>query len=60
MEELTGIDALAAVRYASVFRNFQSTADYAEFFATLERAGHAGAGPAKERAGNETSDDSNS
>ena len=39
MEELTAIDSLAAVRYASVFRNFQSTAEYAEFFAALEREG---------------------
>lgn len=45
MEELTAIDSLAAVRYASVFRNFQSTADYADFFATLERpASEASAG----------------
>jgi transcriptional repressor NrdR len=36
MEELTAIDSLAAVRYASVFRNFQSTAEYADFFAALE------------------------
>ena len=39
MEELTAIDSLAAVRYASVFRNFQSTAEYAEFFAALEGSG---------------------
>ena len=38
MEELTAIDSLAAVRYASVFRNFQSTAEYAEFFEALERS----------------------
>ena len=38
MEELTALDPLAAVRFASVFRNFQSTEEYAEFFATLESA----------------------
>ena len=38
MEELTAIDSLAAVRYASVFRDFQSTAEYAEFFESLERS----------------------
>jgi len=57
MEELTAIDALAAVRYASVFRNFQSTADYAEFFASLESTEQASAGPAEERAGDESPDD---
>ena len=37
MEELVAIDALAAVRFASVFRDFQAVEDYAEFFAALER-----------------------
>lgn len=64
MEELTAIDALAAVRYASVFRNFQSTADYAEFFAVLEPAADANAdanaGAAKHGSGDAGSDDSNS
>lgn len=32
MSELTALDSLAAVRFASVFRNFQSTDDYADFF----------------------------
>lgn len=36
MEELTALDPLAAVRFASVFRNFQSTEDYAAFFSALE------------------------
>jgi transcriptional repressor NrdR len=36
MEELTQLDPLAAVRFASVFRNFQSTQEYADFFAALE------------------------
>ena len=36
MAELTALDALAAVRFASVFRNFQSTNDYAEFFESVE------------------------
>ena len=35
MEELTALDPLAAVRFASVFRDFQRTEDYAEFFASL-------------------------
>ena len=37
MEELVALDSLAAVRFASVFRDFQSTDDYASFF---ESAGH--------------------
>ncbi len=36
MEELTALDSLAAVRFASVFRNFQSTDEYAEFFESVE------------------------
>ena len=36
MEELTALDTLAAVRFASVFRDFQRTEDYAEFFESLE------------------------
>jgi len=35
MEELVAIDALAAVRFASVFRNFQRAEDYREFFESL-------------------------
>lgn len=35
MDELTALDSLAAVRFASVFRNFDSTEDYAAFFAAL-------------------------
>jgi len=38
MAELTAVDPLAAVRFASVFRDFQSTEDYASFFAALEEA----------------------
>ncbi len=37
MEELVAIDALAAVRFASVFRDFQRAEDYREFFESLER-----------------------
>ncbi len=37
MSELAALDSLAAVRFASVFRNFQSTDDYAEFFEAAER-----------------------
>jgi transcriptional repressor NrdR len=44
LEGLEAIDALAAVRFASVFRNFESTADYASFFQRL--AGPEAARPA--------------
>jgi transcriptional repressor NrdR len=37
MEELAQIDALAAARFASVFRNFQDAEDYARFFASIQR-----------------------
>jgi len=36
MEELVALDPLAAVRFASVFRDFQHAEDYTEFFASLE------------------------
>ena len=36
MEELTALDSLAAVRFDSVFRSFESTADYADFFESIE------------------------
>lgn len=36
MAELMAVDPLAAVRFASVFRDFQSTEDYASFFAALD------------------------
>ena len=35
LEELTALDPLAAARFASVFRDFTSAADYDAFFATL-------------------------
>ena len=35
LEELTTLDPLAAARFASVFRDFRSAADYDAFFATL-------------------------
>lgn len=35
MMELVALDSLAAVRFASVFRNFQSPQEYADFFAAL-------------------------
>jgi len=35
MAELTALDPLAAVRFASVFRGFESTGDYADFFASI-------------------------
>jgi len=35
MAELTALDVLAAVRFASVFRGFERTEDYAAFFASV-------------------------
>lgn len=42
LEELVSLDALAAGRFASVFRNFQGAADYTEFFASIEGAKRSG------------------
>jgi transcriptional repressor NrdR len=39
LDELAGIDVLAAARFASVFLDFQNAKDYAEFFASVERRG---------------------
>ena len=36
MEELKALDALAAIRFASVYQRFESTADYAAFMEALE------------------------
>ena len=36
MDELTAVDPLAAVRFASVFRDFQNTEEYAAFVEALE------------------------
>jgi len=36
LDDLSEIDALAAVRFASVFRNFSSPSDYEAFFAEIE------------------------
>jgi transcriptional repressor NrdR len=36
MKELTALDTLAAVRFASVFQDFESTEDYAAFFAAVD------------------------
>ena len=35
MEDLMRLDAVAAARFASVFRDFQGSEDYAKFFASL-------------------------
>lgn len=35
LEELTAVDAIAASRFASVFQDWKSPADYEAFFATL-------------------------
>ncbi len=37
MVELVRLDALAAARFASVFRNFENADDYADFFDSLAR-----------------------
>jgi transcriptional repressor NrdR len=37
MAELVRLDALAAARFASVFRNFENADDYADFFESLAR-----------------------
>ncbi len=39
MDELKALDALAAARFASVFRDFQTAEDYAVFFASIESDG---------------------
>jgi len=36
MEELKALDSLAAARFASVFRDFQTAEDYERFFASIE------------------------
>lgn len=40
LEELSEIDVLAAVRFASVFQDFSSPADYEAFFQELSAGGH--------------------
>lgn len=40
LEELSAIDVLAAVRFASVFLDFTRPDDYAAFFAELDAGGH--------------------
>ena len=40
LEELSAIDAIAAVRFASVFLDFSSPADYEAFFSELSAGGH--------------------
>jgi len=45
MAELSALDALAAVRFASVFQSFQRTEDYAAFFARLSEKEERPAGP---------------
>lgn len=40
LEELSAIDVLAGVRFASVFLDFSRPSDYEAFFLELSRAGH--------------------
>ena len=42
MQELRVLDSLAAARFASVFRNFETAADYERFFASVEDAAKSG------------------
>ena len=39
MDELKALDSLAAARFASVFRAFQTAEDYAVFFASIDSGG---------------------
>jgi transcriptional repressor NrdR len=39
MDELKALDALAAARFASVFRDFQGAEDYEQFFASIGAPG---------------------
>jgi len=39
LDEIKALDRMAAARFASVFRSFDSAADYDAFFATLAEAG---------------------
>jgi transcriptional repressor NrdR len=39
LAELSTLDPLAAARFASVFRDFKTAADYDKFFASLDEAG---------------------
>jgi len=50
LEELSAIDALAAVRFASVFQDFSSPADYEAFFSKLSASGHGSGGKEGDRA----------
>ncbi len=43
LDELASLDEMAAVRFASVFLNFQGPEDYVEYFASLGRAAEGGA-----------------
>ncbi len=52
LDELSAIDALAAVRFASVFSDFSSPSDYEAFFAEIEASKKA----AMESAGHANSD----
>lgn len=40
MEELVALDAMAAVRFASVFQRFEGPGDYESFFSKLESLRH--------------------
>ena len=44
LEELIQIDIMAAARFASVFRGFESADDYVEFFATARGSSYAAGG----------------
>jgi transcriptional repressor NrdR len=47
LRELSRLDPLAAARFASVFRDFKTAADYDAFFAELEQGGEEREPPAR-------------
>ena len=49
LDELSAIDVLAAVRFASVFLDFSSPSDYAAFFAELPEASRPSESEAEDR-----------
>jgi len=51
LEELIQIDIMAAARFASVFRGFESAEDYVEFFASARAGLYAAGAPGFDRAG---------
>lgn len=53
LDELIGLDPIAAARFASVFRRFESANDYAEFFSSMEATSSDSAKPDRESEGDD-------